>query len=941
MRRSQSARSGKKADHKYSPDMLIQRLIQPLSLDAQQSIVSLVNIMQTNERASTVKNDLMKHEMAVLRNDCDKTKSELLVAIRNANIHNGKVSEMMERYEALKSQIRDGNDHAIRNQLLIHRLQHDNLLLKESFETMNLSAPPHQEPQQQFTHRQRMLDSALRDAELMIANDDAGNDAIWFDPTETPDTPYVHVTEYSNEATAEEPKGRRPATAPSVSSSAVATASRAAGVVVSKMETRVQFDSSTIERQRPSTTSGTGRGGGQPPSKGLISSNSDAVDPKLSPIKQIDVSLLAATTESGRPSSTSKFGRPKDDYILPQSTHPINGTFRNPPDSHLVEKLRHALLRMTRDKYRSGKREKILNTHIDNLKIEIKELEQKIRHLQIELAEFRGHSEGIEFAATFHGKQPVWHKEKTFGPMDELFKTMIERRAFNPVDMILQFRRIVDYLSRLPGTLNVAQIARHMGSKDMMQILEVDMIVIFIAEPNNPSIVKKYTCRSEKPEQIDLTEHKCMYAEMLKCRHSLKTASIMGNSSSLFNPAVDGSPGVAAYNAMIVPLKDDKGLVIGALQLVNKAEGKAAFTELDDLFTSVYAGMCVSALLACEKFKHVTFRSDILAGILDAPVPLMALMPDPDSLFVKDILLSQVLTALESICKVSLRCLRVKAFLCSDSLKTVEDGYLVALDAKAAKAASARAKTIPLLKTPLHLGAAGYAVRTNKIHVVSAGELDVRAHPDVDIETSGMEYFTIPVFSVRGKPLACVQLIVGPSSPKVKLVDGKADNVSFLQAAEWLVRILRPPLTAVIASIGEDLTSDSMQLPRPGSAMLISPKSSRSTLRGTPSPQSSPTRKTSKMWRRVAGKGLVGDADDLNDDDLAAERVFEVHTSEVEEIQQLLAAALKDNEELKTALAAVQSMYLSETRAKTLEMVAKERNGSTSAPSGPHRRSFQ
>ena len=38
-------------------------------------------------------------------------------------------------------------------------------------------------------------------------------------------------------------------------------------------------------------------------------------------------------------------------------------------DKHLIEKLRHALLRMTRDKYRSGKREKILNTHIDNLKV--------------------------------------------------------------------------------------------------------------------------------------------------------------------------------------------------------------------------------------------------------------------------------------------------------------------------------------------------------------------------------------------------------------------------------------------------------------------------------------------------------------------------------------------------------------------------------------------
>ena len=61
----------------------------------------------------------------------------------------------------------------------------------------------------------------------------------------------------------------------------------------------------------------------------------------------------------------------------------------------------------------------------------------------------------------------------------------IERRAFNPVDMILQFRRIVDHLSRMPSTLDKAHIARHIGSKVMMEILEVDMIVVFAVEPND------------------------------------------------------------------------------------------------------------------------------------------------------------------------------------------------------------------------------------------------------------------------------------------------------------------------------------------------------------------------------------------------------------------------------------------------------------------------
>ena len=142
--RAQSAgtsRNNSEKDGKYSPERLIERLIQPLHLEAQQNVIQLVSILQTNSRNALLRVEHMKHEMMILRNDCDKTKSELLVAIRNAEIHKTKVLEEREKNNGMKALIDDQQDHAIRTQVLLDRLQHDNLLLKNAFEAMNLSAP--------------------------------------------------------------------------------------------------------------------------------------------------------------------------------------------------------------------------------------------------------------------------------------------------------------------------------------------------------------------------------------------------------------------------------------------------------------------------------------------------------------------------------------------------------------------------------------------------------------------------------------------------------------------------------------------------------------------------------------------------------------------------------------------------------------------------------
>ena len=53
---------------------------------------------------------------------------------------------------------------------------------------------------------------------------------------------------------------------------------------------------------------------------------------------------------------------------------------------------------------------------------------------------------------------------------------MIERRAYNPVETILQFRRLVEFMSRMPGSLKVQSVAMHMCSNQLMQILDVEMV---------------------------------------------------------------------------------------------------------------------------------------------------------------------------------------------------------------------------------------------------------------------------------------------------------------------------------------------------------------------------------------------------------------------------------------------------------------------------------
>ena len=63
------------------------------------------------------------------------------------------------------------------------------------------------------------------------------------------------------------------------------------------------------------------------------------------------------------------------------------------------------------------------------------------------------------------------------------------------------------------------------------------------------------------------------------------------------------------------------------------------------------------------------------------------------------------------------------------------------------------------------------------------------------------------------------------------------------------------------------------------------------------------------------------DDDDEARDEVDVERLFDTEMTELHEIKGELADVLKENEELKEALATIQALYLNETSKKTLNQI--------------------
>ena len=321
-------------------------------------------------------------------------------------------------------------------------------------------------------------------------------------------------------------------------------------------------------------------------------------------------------------------------------------------------------------------------------------------------------------------------------------------------------------------------------------------ICVFILDFNIPDKIWKYTIRSEKAVELDRDmKSSSLLNDILQEGTHIKYSDI--NKAVTFDPLLDGCPGIIVKNILATPLKEENsGRILGAVHFLNKYGGKVAFTELDEIFATVYAEMGVSALLGCQKLQHTTFRADVLTAILAAPSYLLHLLPG--TLFMREILPFEVLKALEDSTRNALRCFKIKAFLISDKLKDVRKGFLLTVNDLVQTSVLSGKDSNSLKQISAHTGIAGFVIDSKKWVIQLAGEIDPRWHPDTDLEPLGMPCVTMPILNLQGDVIACIQMVLGHRSPKISLKDSRADGFDFEQAANYLAKSLSSPLQNVL-----------------------------------------------------------------------------------------------------------------------------------------------
>jgi hypothetical protein len=100
------------------------------------------------------------------------------------------------------------------------------------------------------------------------------------------------------------------------------------------------------------------------------------------------------------------------------------------------------------------------------------------------------------------------------------------------------------------------------------------------------------------------------------------------------------------------------------------------------------------------------------------------------------------------------------------------------------------------------IGTTGFVIQTKK-WVVQDRDMDEHYHPDVDLDPQGMPCVTLAVSNIEGDVLLCLQMVLGPGSPRIHLSESRADGITFEQAAQWYVISLSTPLQCVIENMNK------------------------------------------------------------------------------------------------------------------------------------------
>lgn len=363
-------------------------------------------------------------------------------------------------------------------------------------------------------------------------------------------------------------------------------------------------------------------------------------------------------------------------------------------------------------------------------------------------------------------------------------------------------RRILSRMSQAPSTLDLQSSIGYVVAQDTVKMLDCDMISLFIKHPVRPNILHRYTVQSAHHSEIDTTDAKSIATDVIKSG-KLVRLNLLANSH--FHTNIDGCHGVVTKRILSLPVYNtESSNVVGCIHLLNKT-GNDLFSEIDEVFGLLYADQTSSMLTSCLRYEHITNHANLLQNLLEASTALFACIPDPTSLTSKRPLASgSILRSLEQMCRELLRCSNVRAFIVSDFTSDVAPGKLVMLGNTKNSSMSTSEAEYSITTAPIHSGIVGHVVRTGSLYQVDDAGFDPYLNPTIDVDPVDAPLVVIPVVDLYGAVIACLELVVGPRSPRLKYSDEFKDQHSllFIPAAQWLVHQISSPLQYMLRSVG-------------------------------------------------------------------------------------------------------------------------------------------
>lgn len=525
----------------------------------------------------------------------------------------------------------------------------------------------------------------------------------------------------------------------------------------------------------------------------------------------------------------SKPSSPADSNQYPQAATTVGA-----PNTFANEKLRASLLRVAREHYLSQKLSQSLERKIDELRHTLREAEAKNRLLVNELSELRSvHSDetgalggaGSSTNAVRELGAGSIVKVRSYGKIDDRFKACIKRDTLSPESGLLATRRILEFMSYAPITMDMSEIAQFIVNKDANKIFGTEIMCLTLKNKSNDSSklpqfgvplsipVSRHSSREDRPDSLVIVQKakgqgKCLVFDCMTLGHPTRSNNL--NRVGAFDPAVDVCSGVVASRIMCIPLRDctsSSGATIGAIQFINKVGD--GFTEADELLGLVFADQASTLLSQCIMAEQANKCMNVYRRILESAVSLYSLIPDPDAITAKaefGITSGDVLQGLEELTRDALKCRATRAFLVSDAVEGQVDApstgrsFLMLNHNAKGKGRS------EVMNVSADLGVAGHALSTRCIYEISDSSSDERLNPQVDIEVIGEPVISVPVVDVTGRVFAVIQLTPGPMSPKLELplnsTNKPEDKILFSQAAQWLAYQLVTPLRYLFFLIG-------------------------------------------------------------------------------------------------------------------------------------------